>query len=156
MMSAPARSLVPLAAALLLAPLLAPLLTSCAADPETRIAEGWVRLPAVAGNPGAAYFTLHGGPVDDRLIGVTSAVAVRAELHETVEENGVSSMAMLNAVDVPAGSEIRFEPGGKHVMLFRINPGITPGKTVPMIFTFQSGLRIQYDAPARAAGDTGS
>lgn len=130
-------------------------LGACGQRPELRVADGWVRLPAVAGNPGAAYFTIHGGETADRLIGVTSPVAIRTEMHQTVETGGVSTMAPLDGVDIPVKGKIDFAPGGRHVMLFNINPGIVPGKTVRMIFTFNSGERIIYDAPARAAGDTG-
>lgn len=141
-------SLIPLGVLLVLA--------ACGQRPELRVADGWVRLPAVPGNPAAAYFTIHGGETADRLIGVTSPVAVRTEMHQTMETGGVSSMAPLDSVDIPPKGEIAFAPGGRHVMLFNINPGIVPGKTVRMIFTFNSGERIIYDAPARAAGDTGS
>lgn len=139
--------LAPLAAGLAL------LLAGCGPDPELMVDEGWVRLSPVEGRPAAAYFTLHGGPEDARLMNVTTAVAIRADLHETVSEGGMMQMEAIDGVDVPAEAEVRFEPGGKHVMLHNLNPGIGPGDRVPLIFTFTNGLRIQYDAVVRAAGD---
>ena len=54
---------------------------------------------------------------------------------------------------MPARGKVSFAPGGKHAMLFDVNPGIKPGGTITFIFTFADGLRIQQDAGVIAAGD---
>ena len=138
-----------------LAPLasLALLLGACGPDPELRVDRGWVRLPAVPDRPAAVYFTVHGGPEDARLMNITTSVAIRTEMHETMKEGGMMRMAPIDGVDIPAKGAVKFEPGGKHVMLYNLNPGIGAGDRVPLIFTFTNGLRIQYDALVQAAGD---
>ncbi|MCH3005825.1 copper chaperone PCu(A)C, partial [Listeria monocytogenes] len=45
-----------------------------------------------------------------------------------------------------------FKPGGKHVMLFDMTPGIKPGRAVTLTFTFSNNQRVLYDAPTIAAG----
>ena len=40
--------------------------------PEVAVKEAWVRLPAVVGRPGAAYFTLEGNVTPMKLVSVTS------------------------------------------------------------------------------------
>jgi len=84
---------------------------------------------------------------------VTSEVAIRAELHESMQKGNMASMKPIDHVALPAASKVVFAPGGKHVMLYDINPTIVPGRTVPLLFTFADGLRILYNAPAIAAGD---
>lgn len=125
----------------------------CQEPPELAASDAWVRLPAVPGRPGAAYFNLQAGESPTRLISVSSPVVVQTEMHEMVRANGVMQMRALPTLDVPAGALIRFEPGGRHAMLYHINPGIKPGSKVPLLLTFADGRRVTVNAIARAAGD---
>ena len=45
-------------------------LSACSQPAELFVDQGYVRLPAVKGNPGVAYFTLHGGDADTKLLGI--------------------------------------------------------------------------------------
>lgn len=138
----------------LLAPLfLSAALASCQQPRVLSVDGGYVRLPAVAGNPGVAYFTLHGGNKPATLVSVTSASVIRSELHESMASGGMASMAPIKSVTVQPGASIAFAPGGKHAMLFDINKAVKSGSTMPLIFTFAEGVRIQFDAPVIAAGD---
>lgn len=129
-------------------------LASCAPDPVLNVRDAWVRLPATPGNPGAAYFYISGGPKSDRLMSVTSPVVIRTELHESMAHGGMMSMKPIEGgVEIPAGGFVEFKPGGKHAMMYNINPGILPPRTLPMVFTFASGERITADAEVKLAGD---
>jgi copper(I)-binding protein len=135
-------------------PLAALALASCGGPKEVTVDHGWVRLPVVAGRPAAAYFTLHGGKDGAILIAVSSPDAKSAQMHESMEMNGVSSMAPLTQVAAPAGGKITFAPGGKHVMLF----GLKPGAKVRLHFAFADGKTIDtavgtVAATAPAPGD---
>lgn len=115
----------------------------------------WVRLPAVPGNPGAAYFTVHGGPRPVVLRGVSTDAAARAEMHRSmVADPATRGMAMepIAAVAVAPHAEIAFAPGGRHVMLFGMRPELRAGSTAKLTFDF-SGTRIAADARVIAAGD---
>ena len=135
----------------LAAPIALLALTSCGGPKETTVDHGWVRLPVVAGRPGAAYFTLHGGKQGAILIGVSSPDARNAQMHESMEMNGVSTMAPLTQIAAPAGGSVKFEPGGKHVMLFGLSPTVHPGGTVRLHFEFANGKSLDYAAKAVAA-----
>jgi copper(I)-binding protein len=120
---------------------------------ETRVDGAWVRLPAVAGQPGAAYFTIHGGKADT-LVAVSAPFALRAEMHESMKgDHGMMSMAPIKDVPVPAGGKVAFEPGGRHVMLFSIGPRVKPGDTVPLTLAFAGGRKIEVQAKVAGAGD---
>lgn len=128
-------------------------LAGCSQQEDSlRVDEGWIRLSAAPGRPAAAYFNIHGGDADTRLLSITTDVAVRSEMHDTTNEGGVMKMAPIDGLDIPAKSTIKFEPGGKHLMLFDVNPGIQPNKYVNLVFTFANGEQIEYDAIVRAAG----
>ena len=126
-------------------------LTGCQPK-EIYVSDGYVRLSAVQGHPAVAYFTLHGGETDATLISVSSDVAIRTEVHESMQAGSVSSMKPLDHLALPAAAKIVFKPGGMHVMLFDVNPVIVPGRTLPLLFTFADGLRIEYAATVIAAG----
>jgi periplasmic copper chaperone A len=131
-------------------------LTACgSAEPKQQaIEDAWVRLPAASGRPAAAYFTIQGGSVPDRLMGISSPLAVRAELHDMTMKDGVMSMAEIKGgVEVPRNDELSFKPGGKHGMLFDVSPKVTAGKTIPLTFSFASGATLSFEAKAIAAGD---
>lgn len=133
--------------------LAAVVLSGCAPDPILRVDDAWVRLAANSKSPAAAYFTVYGGPKGDRLLDVSSPVVIRTELHESMTGGGMASMKPLETgIDIPAGGGVEFKPGGKHAMMYNVNPGIVPPRTLPMIFVFASGERITVDARVVPAG----
>lgn len=140
------------APSLLLALLPALALSACAKEKELSVTDAYVSFSPVRGNPSAAYFVVHGGQQDVSLIGVSTEVAIRSEMHETMTERNVSSMKPVMSVPVPAGSTVTFEPGGKHVMLWNINPGLAPPKQITLMFAFSNGERILASAPLVPAG----
>ncbi len=130
-------------------------LSACqqAAPKTASVEHAWVRLPAVAGRPGAAYFTLHGGPVDDRLMLVSSPQAIKSEMHDMSMAGGIMKMAPIDAgLAVPAKNDVTFESSGKHVMLFDISPKILPGGKMTLIFAMASGEKLEAEADVVAAG----
>ena len=112
----------------------------------------WARLGAVTGRPAAAYFTVHGGPTPATLISVTTDVAIKSEMHETMDKGGMSTMAPLAKVEIPANTDAAFAPGGRHVMLFDMNSGIKPADRVTLTSAFADGTRIINNATVVAAG----
>ena len=125
-----------------------------AAPKAASVDHAWVRLPAVAGRPGAAYFTLHGGPVDDRLMAVGSPQAVRAEMHDMSMAGGIMKMAPIEGgLAVPAKGGVTFSSGGKHVMLFDISPKVSPQGKMTLTFAMASGEKLETQADVISAGD---
>ncbi|MBA4041539.1 MAG: hypothetical protein C0474_07055 [Sphingobium sp.] len=129
-------------------------ITACGGPATLSVDDAYVRLPAVAGRPGVAYFTIHGGAEPTRLLSVTSPVVVRTELHESMNRGAMATMAPIRDVPVAASAKLIFAPGGKHAMLFDINARVKPGKNIPLVFTFANNQRIEVDVPVIAAGDT--
>ena len=127
-------------------------LASCSPPKELSVDGAWVRLGAVTGRPAAAYFTVHGGPTPTTLISATTDVAIRSEMHETMDKGGMSTMTPLAKVEVPANTDVAFAPGGRHVMLFDMNSGIKPADRVTLTFAFADGTRIINNATVVAAG----
>lgn len=130
-------------------------ISSCTRAPVLNVVDARVRLSATPKGPAAAYFTVKGGPAEDRLMSVSSPMVIRTELHETIRGGGamMSMKPIMGGQVIPAGGAVSFAPGGKHAMLFNVNPVIQPPRTLQLTFTFASGSRILADAVVRRAGD---
>jgi periplasmic copper chaperone A len=131
------------------------LLASCARGPaEPQVRQAWVRLPAVSGQPAAAYFTIQGGRSAAMLVQVESAVAARVELHASMAgTHGAMTMHPLSEVEIPAGQVTTFAPGARHAMIHGLDPAIRPGTAVPLRFGFADGSAAEAEAKTVAAGD---
>ena len=128
-------------------------LAGCAKPEGLQVVDPIIRLGTNARAPAVLYFTVKGGPTDDRLLSISSPLVIRIALHESMTENGKATMKDLDAgIDVPANSTIKFQEGGKHAMLFDVNPGVSPNEKVQVNFTFASGTILQTVAPTRAPG----
>lgn len=137
---------------LALAPIAALMLASCAKEEELYVDKSWVRLAAVQGGPAAGYFTIHGGPTATALISVAADPAIRVEMHESMEKDGMMTMTPLTSIPVPAKSTVEFKPGGKHVMFFEMRSTVKPGGTLQLQLNFADGNRLLVDAPVLSAG----
>lgn len=128
-------------------------LAACSPPKQLFVDGAWVRLGAVAGAPAAAYFIVHGGPADATLINVTTDIAIRSEMHDTMKGGNMTSMKPLASIAIPANTNVEFKPGGRHVMLFSVNSGIKPGGRITFTYSFADGTRILYNSGVVAAGD---
>ena len=135
---------------------LAALLTACGAgDPTVNVTDAVVRLPAVPGNPGAAYFTLRTNRTPMRILGVSSPQVQRIELHESEMTGGRMRMGPLEDNSFGAEGVKVFEEGGAHAMLFNINPAVQAGGTVRITFDFDNAPDVTINVPVESAGGMG-
>ncbi len=118
----------------------------------------WMREQADKGAMSAAYFTLcNGGMTPVTLRGVSSFLAGRAEMHETRRDaSGVVSMAPMPSLTLLPGEEVRFEPGGKHVMLMNLAEPITDGALAKLSLRFDDGMSLTVDADIKSNAEAAS
>jgi periplasmic copper chaperone A len=129
---------------------LALLAGGCARKPDgIGIKDAWVRLSPLKGEPAAAYFEIAGGAEGTKLLGLSSPMVRRVELHESMTGGGMARMKPLKDVDFDYRGRIRFEPGGKHAMLFGLDRGVKEGSTLALTFAFNAAPPITIDAEVR-------
>ena len=129
------------------------LLTGCSSEPEevgVVVEDAMIHLPAVKSRPGAAYFTIRADGDSTRLTGVSSPGIERIELHESIATNGRSRMQKVEGLTLD--DRLEFKPGGKHAMLFGLDPALKPGAKIPLIFTFRSGPPVTVEAAVHGPG----
>ena len=111
-------------------------------------------LPAVAGNPGAVYFTVANDGERDKFIRAASVEGAQsAVLHQMGTWNNQPSMDEVFQVPVKAKAELKFEPGGLHVMANGLPETLTAGSQAQVTVTFVGGKTATFPAEVRAAGD---
>jgi periplasmic copper chaperone A len=134
--------------------LIIPFITACQPAKKPGVSDLVVKLPAATGRPGAAYFQITGNAQDSQLLSLSSPDVNRIELHDVVMKGSAMSMVKLEGgVAVPAGGTIKFAPGGKHAMLFDINPRVRPGSKMAISFSFADGQKIESEASVISPGD---
>ncbi len=132
----------------------APAKHAAAASTGIVVSQARLVLPAVKGNPAAAYFSLaNEGKVAVTLVGVDVVGAQKAEMHET----SGGTMQPLAQVGVDPGQRAIFAPGGKHVMVFSLAPNLTAGGSSEIVLHFQGGKTTSapmgIEPPGDGAGD---
>lgn len=116
------------------------------------VSNAWARASAGAATTGAAYFTLTDNTSNDRLIGASTPVAGKAELHETRNENGVMQMRAVPALPLEPGKTLTLAPGGYHVMLMDLKQPLKVGDSFPLTLTFEKARPITVQVKVGAAG----
>lgn len=118
------------------------------------IGHPWARASAGAAPTGAAYMTIDNrGDAPDRLIAVESPAAKRAELHQSLEENGVMKMrAVENGLEIPASGSAALSPGGYHVMMMGLVEPLKEGEHFPMTLTFEKAGTVEIEIQVESIG----
>lgn len=100
--------------------------------PPLSVTDVTVTRPLPGTSMSAGYFTIEnrgGSPI--AVTAVASPQFGRVDMHETIIEDDVSRMRSIDLLLVDPGERVRFEPGGKHLMLMRAND---PLQTVTLNF----------------------
>ncbi len=121
---------------------------------DVEVSNAWVRA-TVPGQPVAGAYLDIRASSKLKLVGVSSPVAERGEIHEMKDEDGMMKMRAVKAVELPAGKTVSLAPGGLHVMLFGLAEPLTEGRKVslslklrrPSGVTFNHVVEVPVKAP---------
>lgn len=139
---------IPLTAKMTLAAVL--LLSAGAAAAEAPMAvmvmKAWVAEAPPTARNNAAYLTLKNGPRQDTLLGVRTPVAEVAEIHEMRMEGGLMRMQQLATLELAPHEELKFGPGGRHIMLINMKRPLKTGERVPLTLKFRHAGEVLVQA----------
>lgn len=130
--------------------LIAVSISSCSGNKTLTVSDAWGR-PASAGENSAVYFIIDNGTnADDALLSASTDIAEAAESHMTMENaQGVVSMSMQEAIQIPAGERVSFEPRGLHLMLVNLNKSLNAGDTFSVFLHFEKAGDITLQVEVR-------
>ncbi len=107
----------------------------------------WVR-STVPMRPAAMYMRLGNNTGRDiALIGASAPDFNRVEIHESLEKDGVMSMAPVDSIPVKTGGMAKLKQGGLHVMLMQPNRELAEGDEVKATLEFSDGTLVDVVAP---------
>ncbi|AOY01487.1 copper chaperone PCu(A)C [Jeongeupia sp. USM3] len=113
----------------------------------------WARAtPPGAQSGGVFLLVKNSGDAADQLVGVETAAAATAELHQMKLDNGVMKMNAVTAIDIPARGEVELKPGGYHVMLFKLAAPLREGDKFPLTLRFKRAGNVKVDIKVEAMG----
>jgi hypothetical protein len=109
-----------------------------------------VGVVSVASGCGASDGTTLGSAEGSGGVGASSPSAAAVSLHRTDPSGAMVDAA---AIDVPAGGEVPFLPGGDHLMLEGLVTPLLPGASVVLDLEFADAGVVQVEAPVIALVD---
>jgi len=108
-----------------------------ASHAEVTVSEAWVR-GTVPGQSETGAFMRIKSTKALKLLGVSSPVAKKVEIHKMEMDQGVMRMRPMSGLEIPANSSVALEPGSYHVMLIGVTKPLVKGQKVPMTLEFQN------------------
>lgn len=121
-------------------------LISAAALAQVQAVAPWLR-PTVTGQAaGGGFVELRNtGPSADRLLGGSTPVAERLELHSMAMQGDVMRMRPVDSVPIPAGGSVALAPGGLHLMLTGLKAPLKVGDKVPVVLRFEKAGELKLE-----------
>ncbi len=103
-------------------------------------------LPAVPGNPGAAYFALDNQSKDTvTIVSVAVTGAGKTEIH-------TPDMRIVDHAEAEPRTTLTFEPGKVHVMVYDVAPDLKAGSDTELTVVFSDGDKTSVPAKIQGAG----
>ena len=131
---------------LALAASLALVLPGFASELKVRATDGWIREAPPVSTMLAGYLTIENESAKAiAIVGATSPVFARIEIHRTEIEGGVARMRRQERVVVPPGGTQPFGPGGYHLMLMKPDRPLKAGDVVGLALSLEDGQSIQAE-----------
>lgn len=114
-----------------------------------RVSGAWVRATPIPGVSGAGYMRISNiGNTADTLLGGSTSLAERLEIHQMANVEGVMQMRELpDGVVIPAGGSVELAPSGTHLMLIQVDHALRAGETVPVALRFAKAGTLKLNLP---------
>jgi periplasmic copper chaperone A len=128
--------------------------TALAQNSDIQITSAWARATPGGAQTAAAYVTLQ-SDAGDKLTGISTPAAQKAEVHEMTMDNGVMKMRPVDGLDLPAGKPVTLKPGGYHIMLTGLTKPLEAGQTFPMTLDFAKAGEKQVTVSIEKVGAMG-
>ncbi|MFT6557800.1 copper chaperone PCu(A)C [Sneathiella sp.] len=127
------------------------------ADGMMMAKDGWARSRTASAKVAGAFVTLHNmSKEDDRLIGATSKIAKRTEIHTTKMTDGVMKMIQVKeGITVKAGETVQMKPGSYHIMFMGLTEVLAEGKEIPVTLKFEKAGDVDILVSVKKAGSMG-
>lgn len=119
-----------------------------------RIEQPWTRATPAGAKVAGGYVTVtNTGTAPDRLLGGTSEIAGKVEIHEMAVNNGVMTMRGLpDGLEIRPGAKAELKPGGLHIMFMELKRQLKEGETVKGTLTFEKAGPVAVEFSVQPVG----
>src|ERR1700749_3172857 len=108
------------------------------------ITQAWTRATPNGAKIGGGYLTIENkGSAPDRLVGGSTDVAGKLEVHEMAMQDGVMKMRPVdNGLTIDPGKTVKLAPGGYHLMMSDLKNPLGQGDAVPVTLEFEKAGKV--------------
>ena len=119
------------------------------AHAEVTVQGPWVRATVAQQKVTGAFMAIT-STVDAHVVGITSPVADRVEIHEMKMNNEVMTMRAIPSLPLDAGKTVQLAPGGFHIMLFGLHQQVKAGDSVPLTLMIEDSQKRRSSVDIKA------
>jgi copper(I)-binding protein len=125
------------------------------AAPTVKVDSAWARATPGGARTAAIYLRITAKGAGDRLVGCSTPVAEKAQVHSETMANGVMEMRPVAALAVTPGTPTVLKPGGYHIMLIGLKQPLKAGDSFPLTLDFASAGKQQVSVRVEKPGAMG-
>jgi copper(I)-binding protein len=119
------------------------------------ISNTWARVTPKTAKTGAAFFSVKNrGKTNDTLVGVSSEIAKKTEIHQSSIKNNVMKMRYVGKVGLPAEGVTELKPGSFHIMFIGLYAPIKEGNFFYLTLTFKKAGTVRIRVTASTVSET--
>jgi len=119
---------------------------------QVSVEKPWSRATPPGAKVGAGFMQLRNAGAADRVVGASTPVAGRVEMHVTLREGDVMKMREVKSFEVPAGGSFELKPGGAHLMLMDLKRPLKKGEKVPLTLKLEKGGELKAELTVEELG----
>jgi copper(I)-binding protein len=118
------------------------------------IVNPWTRATPKGATVAGAYMTISNkGTAPDRLVGGSSPVAGRFQVHSMTMEQGVAKMRPVEGgLEIKPGETVELKPGSFHAMLTGLKQPLQKGQKVKGTLEFEKAGKVDIEYAVEAVG----
>lgn len=118
------------------------------------IAHPWSRQAPVSAPVVGGYVSItNNGAEPDRLVGGSSPVAKRVEIHVSSVQDGVAKMRPAeDGIEIAPGETVELKPGGTHIMFIKPSNLPDEGQKFPATLEFEKAGAVEVEFAVQAMG----
>ena len=124
---------------------------------DLTISQAWARATPGGAKIGGGYLTIENkGSAPDSLVGASSDVAGKVEVHEMTMVNGVMKMRPVEkGLAIEPGKTVKLAPGGYHLMMMDLKSPLKQGEKVPVTLEFEKAGKVSVSLDVEGVGAQG-
>lgn len=115
------------------------------------VTDGYVRESIPGTTISSAYMTLaNSSEKSVTLVGASSKISARIEIHEHSMSNGMMNMRQVESIVIGSKETVILQPSGLHLMIFDIKEPVKHGDLITLTLHFSSHPSVEVQLPVQS------